>query len=966
MIRIDAIWLTTEPTDMRARTDTALARVVAIVGATQLRCAYPWRDSTYHRTRPLKLAAGSKSTKDNTMTSAFPTLDEAQEKRIAAVHGGFLYQHLFAVGCMLKAQAANVVQVVIERDEDVEIVLSNCRVYVQIKTRSNPLIPSDIDTAFERFEKLRLEHTEGRRQGKALFVVASNQPPGPKLTRSIATGDIADDVQFLYPGQPAPQELTCLPECWKDLKDAVEGCTKLASQVPHAMLIPDSLVWKLAGRVLAAATGSKALGGYAFDSEILPELFEQLLTQLQGFPAPLPGYRPQIDEPAFISDHRIRIVCGFSGAGKTSWCAHTAMHSPERCIYFNASETAGAAVTSSLLREIGGSLTDRPHEIREMFAPGASGVDGLNALDRYLQAQGMRPIVVIDNAHEIPAKDLQTVFANTANLRFIILCQPTGSTQEIEQLSGVRREVLLGWDLDTLTSEAAQLGAYGNVATMERLRQMTGGLPLYLQSASRLAAQDYGGDLDSLCDALDDQSTLDTTAQQIILTRVFAGLPEASQQVVSFLSMVDVVITTAELNTLMRDYKQMTPREVAGAIRSLRPLGILEVFGSQELKIHDAMRIVGASCLLEAPEDTVIRAKTVLKDFLHNSLVNEQNRHRFSLYVRTLVDVGETEIIIDLAGEEMFQEMGLGEIFGASLEAASSSLDLSAESRFWALDALIFMIRPPSDPHKILGYLACMAQLMSESQLSDRAVMSYHQKNMSWHGFQKNVSGVYESIERAKQSPLLSAGHLRILYYNAAVALWRSGENSKSEAIVSKVIQEYLDLLGISETWILGRAADKVAHFFEQSSADSDDVKHLADAFEMKSILMKERRTNPITFRLFAFKLYICISAYSSAVRLGLDAAQDMLDRHDFDAARGMLADTVLPLIRHAKLLDELNSARSFYAVILAYCSQFDAAEQEMARIEPYRGGFTEAQREEFDGQDALIKELRNTSLQIR
>lgn len=74
----------------------------------------------------------------------------------------------------------------------------------------------------------------------------------------------------------------------------------------------------------------------------------------------------------------------------------------------------------------------------------------------------------------------------------------------------------------------------------------------------------------------------------------------------------------------------------------------------------------------------------------------------------------------------------------------------------------------------------------------------------------------------------------------------------------------------------------------------------------------------------------------------------------------------ILPLIRHAKLLDELNSARSFYAVILAYCEQFDTAEQEMARIEPYRGGFTEAQREEFDGQDALIKELRKASLQSR
>ena len=30
MIRIDALWLATEPLDMRAGTDTALARVVAV------------------------------------------------------------------------------------------------------------------------------------------------------------------------------------------------------------------------------------------------------------------------------------------------------------------------------------------------------------------------------------------------------------------------------------------------------------------------------------------------------------------------------------------------------------------------------------------------------------------------------------------------------------------------------------------------------------------------------------------------------------------------------------------------------------------------------------------------------------------------------------------------------------------------------------------------------------------------
>jgi transposase len=40
MIRIDTIWLTTEPMDMRASTGTALARGVAVFGAAKPHCAY--------------------------------------------------------------------------------------------------------------------------------------------------------------------------------------------------------------------------------------------------------------------------------------------------------------------------------------------------------------------------------------------------------------------------------------------------------------------------------------------------------------------------------------------------------------------------------------------------------------------------------------------------------------------------------------------------------------------------------------------------------------------------------------------------------------------------------------------------------------------------------------------------------------------------------------------------------------
>ncbi|PWB30156.1 IS66 family insertion sequence hypothetical protein [Pseudomonas sp. SDI] len=53
MIRIDAIWLATEPMDMRAGTETALARVVAVFGAAKPHCAYLFANRRANRMKML-------------------------------------------------------------------------------------------------------------------------------------------------------------------------------------------------------------------------------------------------------------------------------------------------------------------------------------------------------------------------------------------------------------------------------------------------------------------------------------------------------------------------------------------------------------------------------------------------------------------------------------------------------------------------------------------------------------------------------------------------------------------------------------------------------------------------------------------------------------------------------------------------------------------------------------------------
>jgi transposase len=53
MIRIEAVWMSTAPLDMRAGTDTALARVVAVFGAARPHHAYCFANARANRMKVL-------------------------------------------------------------------------------------------------------------------------------------------------------------------------------------------------------------------------------------------------------------------------------------------------------------------------------------------------------------------------------------------------------------------------------------------------------------------------------------------------------------------------------------------------------------------------------------------------------------------------------------------------------------------------------------------------------------------------------------------------------------------------------------------------------------------------------------------------------------------------------------------------------------------------------------------------
>ena len=115
-----------------------------------------------------------------------PVLNPEQLKRIESMHRGFLYQHLFAVGCLLVAQRAGVLRVIVEQDEDLELNLADSRLYMQVKTRTDQLDWSDIESSVDQFHFIREDHRNGNRLGKPILCIVTNVSPGKALLERIA------------------------------------------------------------------------------------------------------------------------------------------------------------------------------------------------------------------------------------------------------------------------------------------------------------------------------------------------------------------------------------------------------------------------------------------------------------------------------------------------------------------------------------------------------------------------------------------------------------------------------------------------------------------------------------------------------------------------------------------------------------------------------------------------------------
>ena len=886
------------------------------------------------------------------------TLDARQLARIEAVHRGFLYQHLYGAACLFHAARSGVTHVIVENDEDVELVLPGRRIYAQIKTRGSRLIFSDIESALTRFDQIRAEHVDGRRSGACRFVVVSNTAPGPDLAERAAGADWPKDVTLLHPGSASAE--ASLPEPWETVSDAFEACRAAAETLPFSILAPETLVWKLAGRIFAAAAGIEPNPGHTFAIEDLPDLFEQLVVQLQDFPAPPLRYRPQDKEPALVSPQRVRLVVGFSGAGKTSWVSQAALHATDRLAYYDVADLSGPALASAVSRELAARMFgSRGGTLGEILLPGASGAEILVAIGRHLAEDGLTATVVLDNAHRVTAGDIAPLIAASPQLHFVLLAQPNASIARLEATLGISAEPLLGWSNETAAEEGSSLGCRGDYGDYERLLALTGGLPLYVQNALKIAAESYGGSVGRLCAALEERTHIVETAQELILADVFETYTDNERRAVAALSLSDVPLSQAEASDVLKRTFGLEAADAAAAFRRLRSSGSIQIFGVDRFKIHDAIRPLGRAYLNDCGAAALYTAQEAVRDLLMVALPKEHDRQRVFLLLRMFVTLGNVKPLVEMATDELFHELGYMEEISAFLSQAAASEDMPAEDRFWALDGLVFAHFKDGDDTNIRSKLDRMDDLVRENDLGLSERLAVGMKRMVFAAREGDVATVKNTMGELSRVLPKTPQHLRVAKYNYAHALLELEMMDECVSGTLDLIAEYYDLLGLRLADVMGNNPDKIFPLLKGDGDQTDNLKHLADALDLQSKAVKASGKNPGLAPIHAMKFYSMAHALDSFVRVGQELVDDFIARNDYIGARDVIERNLMPTIMGLKLAGRVIPVRSQYAVVLAYCGAFDEADAEMARLAPYEEGLDARGQGELQNQRALIAHLR-------
>jgi hypothetical protein len=854
-----------------------------------------------------------------------PVLNPGQLRRIEAIHRGWLYQHLFAVACLLR-RTRDLIAVSVERDEDVELILADGRIYVQVKKRATALEIKDVETALTRFEEIQSAHASGARQGFCEFWIVSNAEPSPELRPELNSRNI----NAHFPGGVIRSAGDRWPGPWATIDDALAECDAAAQEIPLANLEPRTLVWKLAAIVAAASAGEDDRESHEIRMAELADISEQFAEQLHFLPLPPENYRAQEHEPVLGGNERALLIVAHSGGGKTAWVAEGASHSDRPLIYFDVGGLPDASVAPSFLRELLAQLSSRMSiDKSRTLRAGSAALEGLRGVNEIIRrGENIRPIAVLDNAHRAEPATIKDLVDATPALRWVLLAQPTRQRTLLEALTKLAATNLDGWSFDTIIEECDDAGTRIDLETSRRVKRLTGGLPLFVKNISAVAQRSYSGRVSALCDEIEAATTLEELAQDAILGKVVAEISEMARKAASLMLLSPFPLTVAEFRTVLADGLAISEAQVTEMLKELRKWGVTQPRFDGSTGLHDAFRTVRFTSESECSPDVIRRAMESLLGLLKESF-GPGKLDRLVLFCRLMVDLGngsEVPGILSNVAEHLYDLGRAKELMGLLAQLAGDQR-LSIDDRFLAADTAAFWSMCANDDAATERFLAIMQELIDQGISDPEALSRFAMKQMPIAAERRDYAGVESAFKTAKAYAQGDSIIFRVLRYTYAVAQFKLERFRAASDIAKELVTEYGEVLGISVARDLrGTLLPHIIAALGPNIEEIDEIKRFADCFDLRARSLQELKEPYTNMFLYAHKLYVLSNSPSSAVKAGMDFVFSLVESNAVDVAKTFMENMLIPLVESHQLLENMIPIQSEYAVVLAYCGEVDKA----------------------------------------
>ena len=885
-------------------------------------------------------------------------LDPAQLKRIESTHRGFFYQHVFAVGCLLLAQQSGVTSVDVERDEDLELEFTDSRAYVQVKTRKDQLDWHDIESTVEAFKDIRTEHESGNRSGAPTLYVVCNVAPGKGLLKRYQAEDWGSDVQILWPSCEDTPDF--LPAIWPNINAGVDWCIQLANKIPFGTVAGDILFWKLAAMVQFACTGDEEYD-HSFSTDRLPELFNQVVIQLQSFPDTPVRYVPHSNEPPYDSEARFRIISGLSGAGKTAWMSEASLQLAESTIYFDIGDTPSAAIAASLVRECTARLfPSESGERQSILLPGYTGVESLRALDLTLAKRQIPLTVFLDNGQQANADQILQLENTTSHLKWIIAFQPCPAHTAVVGRLGVTNERLQGWDTDTIGSRFNAAGLQVEYETADSVRSLTDGLPLFVQSILNLSKELYDGDVRACCAEVQEGAHASTTVQDVIVNKIRTRLSKETCNLVGAVGLSEIGLRIDEIRSLADSGLGMSKRAVGKSLRELQEWGLTQHMRSQELVLHDAFSPLVSEAIGELGDDIVLAVRTTLNKLLYSSLKKNSDHLRQKAFLKLLPLIGETETLIDVATNESeyLRELGLIPELSITLRKYVDAPDSNDRDKFYALDTLALWANDEKDLTSFNSVVDELEVVFEAANLGSKERCALATKRLLRYGRKGDAKAILAEMEEVEALVNDDPELRRILVYDCGAALFYAKDYTSAVKIAESVAAEYFEELEFT-AGLASQNLPEIMAGIKQSDRSQSDLHRLADCLELLAIAGEKIGRTTFPARLHAHKFYILAGAYRSAMRVGQDCADELLRlAPNAWESRNFIEQSLLWAVREYKLLEYIVPVRIQHALTVAYCGDIEFARKEMRTLKQFE--LDNELSEELLRQTELVEKIAN------